>query len=186
MSRVSTAGRSSIDAPASVTGLDSVASLAPEQLEQFVAQLAAAPERWRHLVRHERDIRVYEQIFGDERVNAWLICWSGGQDTGFHDHDESAGAIAVLQGRVRDERLAIGSPPHVREFAAGQRFRLPPNAIHRVLHEGPEPAITLHAYSPPLIRMGAYRVGPQGELEREALSCEQELRAERRLIEAVG
>jgi predicted metal-dependent enzyme (double-stranded beta helix superfamily) len=164
----------------------SPASLAPAQLERFVARLAAAPRRWRHLVRHERDLRVYEQIFGDERVNAWLICWSGGQDTGFHDHDESAGAIAVLQGRVRDERLAIGSPPRVREFAAGQRFRLPPNAIHRVVHEGPEPAITLHAYSPPLVRMGAYRVGPRGELEREALPCEQELRAERRLIEAVG
>jgi len=161
-------------------------SLAPAQLERFVAQLAAEPARWRHLIRHERDMRVYEQIFGDERVNAWLICWSGGQDTGFHDHDESAGAIAVLQGRVRDERLAIGSPPITREFAAGQRFRLPPNAIHRVVHEGPEPAITLHAYSPPLIRMGAYRIGPQGELEREALTCEQELRAERRLIEAVG
>ncbi len=178
--------RSPVDDPVPAAGLDPSGSLAPEQLERFVAQLAAAPQRWRHLVRHERDIRVYEQIFGDERVNAWLICWSGGQDTGFHDHDESAGAIAVLRGRVRDERLAIGSPPTVREFATGQRFRLPPNAIHRVVHEGPEPAITLHAYSPPLIRMGAYRIGPQGELEREALSCEQELRAERRLIEAVG
>jgi len=160
-------------------------SLTPEQLEQFVARLAAEPARWQHLVRHERDVRVYEQIFGDEHLNAWLICWSDAQDTGFHDHDESAGAIAVLRGRVRDERLAIGSPPRVREFAAPQRFNIPPNAIHRVVHAGVEPAITLHAYSPPLIRMGAYRVGAQGELEREALSCEQELRAERRLIEAV-
>jgi predicted metal-dependent enzyme (double-stranded beta helix superfamily) len=160
-------------------------SLTPEQLEQFVARLAGEPQRWRHLVRHERDVRVYEQIFGDERLNAWLICWSDEQDTGFHDHDESAGAIAVLHGRVRDERLAIGSPPQVREFAAPQRFNIPPNAIHRVVHAGEEPAITLHAYSPPLIRMGAYRIGSHGELEREALSCEQELRAERRLIEAV-
>jgi predicted metal-dependent enzyme (double-stranded beta helix superfamily) len=160
-------------------------SLSPEQLEQFVARLSCEPERWRQLVRHERDVRVYEQIFSDEHLNAWLICWSDEQDTGFHDHDESAGAIAVLRGRVRDERLAIGSPPQAREFAAPQRFNIPPNAIHRVVHAGDEPAITLHAYSPPLIRMGAYRIGSQGELEREALSCEQELRAERRLIEAV-
>jgi predicted metal-dependent enzyme (double-stranded beta helix superfamily) len=160
-------------------------SLTPEQLEQFVARLAAQPARWQHLVRHQRDVRVYEQIFSDAHLNAWLICWSEDQDTGFHDHDQSAGAIAVLRGRVRDERLAIGSPPQVREFAAPQRFNIPPNAIHRVVHAGHEPAITLHAYSPPLIRMGAYRIGSHGQLEREALSCENELRAEPRLIQAV-
>jgi predicted metal-dependent enzyme (double-stranded beta helix superfamily) len=167
-----------------VAGRDGM-SLAPEQLEQFVARLASEPARWRHLVRHEHDVRVYEQICGDEHINAWLICWSDEQDTGFHDHDESAGAIAVLRGRVRDERLAIGSAPQVREFEAPQRFNIAPNAIHRVVHAGHEPAITLHAYSPPLIRMGAYRIGREGELEREALSCEQELRAKRSPIEAV-
>jgi quercetin dioxygenase-like cupin family protein len=161
-------------------------SIGPAKLERFVAQLAGEPERWRHLVRHERDVRAYEEIFSDEHINAWLICWSGGQDTGFHDHDESAGAIAVISGRVRDERLAIGSEPRAREFAAGQRFDIPPNAIHRVIHAGEEPAITLHAYSPPLIRMGAYRVGAQGELERQALTCEDELRAERRSLDAIN
>jgi mannose-6-phosphate isomerase-like protein (cupin superfamily) len=151
--------------------------LSVEQLERFAAVLAADPDRWRHLVRHERDARVYEQIFSDERVNAWLICWSDGHDTGFHDHDESAGGIAVISGRVRDERLAIGSGPVTREVAAGECFNVPATAIHRVLHDGTEPAITIHAYSPPLNRMGSYRVGPRGELEREALSYEQELRA---------
>ena len=38
-----------------------------------------------------RTLRVYEQIWDDEHVNAWLICWSEDQDTGFHDHDESGG-----------------------------------------------------------------------------------------------
>ncbi len=175
--------RPPVGAPA--TDLAPTASLTPEQLERFVARLVAEPWRWRHLVRHQHDVRVYEQIVSDERVNAWLICWSGGQDTGFHDHDESAGAIAVVSGCVRDERLAIGSAPRVRGFAAGQRFNIPPNAIHRVVHEGEQPAITLHAYSPPLIRMGSYQVSPQGELERQALSCEQELRPERRSIEAI-
>jgi predicted metal-dependent enzyme (double-stranded beta helix superfamily) len=160
-------------------------SLTLEELHRFAAGLAATPERWRQHVRHDSDARVYEEIWNDGDVNAWVICWSEDQDTGFHDHDESAGAIAVLRGRVRDERLAIGSAPQVREFAAPQRFNIPPNAIHRVVHAGNEPAITLHAYSPPLTRMGAYRIGSNGELEREALSCEQELRAERRLIEAV-
>jgi quercetin dioxygenase-like cupin family protein len=159
--------------------------MSSEQLERFVARLAAEPWRWRHLVRHERDVRVYEQIVAEEDVNAWLICWSGGQDTGFHDHDESAGGIAVISGRVREERLALGADPSVREFETGQRFNIPPNAIHRVIHTGERPAITLHAYSPPLTRMGAYTVGPRGEFERQALTCEQELRAERRELDPI-
>ncbi|HEY2767261.1 MAG TPA: cysteine dioxygenase family protein [Solirubrobacteraceae bacterium] len=160
--------------------------MSPEQLDRLVASLAAEPARWRHLVRHEHDVRVYEQLLNEDHVNAWLICWSGGQDTGFHDHDESAGAIAVLSGRVREERLAVGAPALARDFAAGQRFAIPPNAIHRVVHAGRAPAVTLHAYSPPLLRMGAYAVGADGELERHPLDCRQELRAERSLIEAIG
>lgn len=161
--------------------------MSPRRLEQIVARLAAEPARWRPLVCHERDVRVYEPLpLIEEDANAWLICWSGGQDTGFHDHDISAGAVAVLAGSVREERLAVGAPAISREFAAGQRFSIPAHSIHRVLHAGRVPAITLHAYSPPLLRMGAYAVGPAGELQRRALSCEEELSPERRLIEAIG
>ncbi|MGA2926080.1 MAG: cysteine dioxygenase family protein [Solirubrobacteraceae bacterium] len=147
-----------------------------EQLEQFVAALAATPQRWRHLVRHASDARVYEQICDDEDVNAWLICWSEDQDTGFHDHDESAAAIAVISGCVREDRLTVSGPPRSRVFGAGARFSVAPTAIHRVLHAGTAAAVTIHAYSPPLTRTGAYRIGRDGELQRESLPCETELR----------
>jgi quercetin dioxygenase-like cupin family protein len=153
-------------------------SLEIEQLARFVDELAAQPERWSHLVRHEDDIRVYEQIWDDEDVNAWLICWSEDQDTGFHDHDESAAAIRVLDGHVREDRLRLAAQPSTKLIGPGRTFTLPPTAIHRVLHAGTGPAVTIHAYSPPLTRMGAYSVGPGGELERISRSYEDELRAE--------
>jgi hypothetical protein len=84
----------------------------------------------------------------------------------------------VISGRVREERLTLGSSPRAREFGAATSFNVPPVAIHRVLHTGDEPAVTIHAYSPPLARTGAYRIGPDGELERESLPYEAELRAE--------
>jgi mannose-6-phosphate isomerase-like protein (cupin superfamily) len=121
---------------------------------------------------------VYEQIWDDDEVNAWVICWSEDQDTGFHDHDESAAGIAVVSGHVREDRLTISGTPLEREFGAGATFTVPPVAIHRVLHAGDQPAVTIHVYSPPLTRTGAYRIGPDGELEREALAYEVELRAE--------
>jgi hypothetical protein len=49
--------------------------------------------------------------------------------------------------------------------------------IHRVLHAGEDPAVTLHVYSPPLLSMGAYVVSEEGRLERKALPASEELRA---------
>jgi mannose-6-phosphate isomerase-like protein (cupin superfamily) len=152
-------------------------SLSPDELHRFVTLLAAWPEFWRKHVRHSSEMRVYEQIWDDEDVNAWVICWSEDQDTGFHDHDESAAAIAVIEGRVREERLRLGSEPIAREIGAGQVFTLPPVAIHRVLHRGPGPAVTIHAYSPPLRRAGTYRTGEDGALERVSQPFELELQA---------
>jgi quercetin dioxygenase-like cupin family protein len=99
------------------------------------------------------------------------------QDTGFHDHDESAAAIAVIEGQVREDRLRLATEPRSRVLGRGSIFTVPPTAIHRVLHAGEKPAVTLHAYSPPLVRTGAYRIGADGELERELLSSQDELRA---------
>ena len=38
------------------------------------------------------------------------------------------------------------------------------------------PAVTIHAYSPPLVRMGSYLVEPSGQLLRLRVSYEDELR----------
>ena len=86
-------------------------SLTPVELEEFAERLAATPELWQRFVRHRGDARVYEQVWDAEDVNAWVICWSVDQDTGFHDHDESAAAIIVIGGHVREERLRLGARP---------------------------------------------------------------------------
>jgi mannose-6-phosphate isomerase-like protein (cupin superfamily) len=84
----------------------------------------------------------------------------------------------VITGRVREDRLTLDSEPLSRELTAGETFTVPPVAIHRVLHAGDGTAVTIHAYSPPLRRTGAYRLGPGGELERESQDYEAELRGE--------
>ncbi|HEY2161587.1 MAG TPA: cysteine dioxygenase family protein [Solirubrobacteraceae bacterium] len=156
-------------------------SIPIEELERFVEDLAGTPELWQHVVRHSTEERVYEQIWDDEHVNAWLICWSEDQDTGFHDHDRSEAAITVLDGHIKEERLRVGGAPDTRVAGPGSTLTLPSVAIHRVLHAGERPAVTIHAYSPPLERTGAYRIGPGGELERASVSCEEELQAEHAL-----
>jgi predicted metal-dependent enzyme (double-stranded beta helix superfamily) len=150
--------------------------LSGPELEAFVGELADRPELWIHHVKHDSSQRHYEELLSDEHLTAWLICWMGDHDTGFHDHDVSAGAVAVVSGAVREERLAIDRPPLDRTFAAGKSFHFSPADIHRVRHAGVDPAVTLHVYSPPLLRMGAYAIGDDGVLARHTLSQAEELR----------
>jgi predicted metal-dependent enzyme (double-stranded beta helix superfamily) len=146
------------------------------ELREFVADLAGRPEQWRHLVGHDPEQRIYHELHRDEQVGVWLICWMADQDTGFHDHDTSAGAVAVIEGQVREERLVLGGEPESRVVSAGETFDFAASDIHRVLHSGEERAVTLHAYSPPLWRMGAYLVEPSGVLRRQSVSYAEELR----------
>lgn len=150
--------------------------LSASELESFVNELAGRPELWIDLVKHDRTQRVYEELFSDDHVTAWLICWMEDHDTGFHDHDISSGAVAVVSGRVREQRLDLDGPPTDAVFKAGTSFNFSATDIHRVHHAGDTPAVTLHAYSPPLLSMGAYVVGENGRLERQKLPSSEELR----------
>jgi hypothetical protein len=80
---------------------------------------------------------------------------------------------------VREERLALGRPleaPITRTAHACSSFTFSASDIHRVLHAGAEPAITIHAYSPPLVRMGSYAIESDGQLRRHPVSHDTELR----------
>ncbi len=151
-------------------------ALSELELGAFVDELAERPELWIDLVRHDASQRIYEELLSDEHVTAWLICWMDDHDTGFHDHDVSCGAVAVVSGAVREERLAIGRGSCDRTHRAGASFHFGASDIHRVRHAGADPAVTLHVYSPPLARMGAYTIGADGILARHAVSPGAELR----------
>ncbi len=146
------------------------------ELQTFVAELAERPELWIERVRHDPTQRSYEELVADPFLTAWLICWMDDHDTGFHDHDRSSGAVAVVSGAVREERLTLEGPPCSRTFRAGQSFHFSASDIHRVRHSGTDPAVTLHVYSPPLLRMGSYALDEGGALVRHTMSSSEELR----------
>jgi quercetin dioxygenase-like cupin family protein len=145
------------------------------ELRMLVADLAADTERWRHLVRHDPEQRVFERVIDEPEVEGWLICWMPGHDIGFHDHDLSSGAVTVVGGAVHEERLGLGQNDSS-VYVAGETFDFTPSEIHRVTHWGDEAAVTLHAYSPRLRRLGAYAISPGGALKRHPLGYGEELR----------
>src|SRR6185312_365733 len=123
------------------------AILGRAELRRIVTGLAAAPEGWSHLVRHDPAQRVFECLRLDDQIEIWLICWMPGHDTGFHDHDLSNGAVTVVSGAVCEERLGLGQTSS-NVYVPGDTFDFTASEIHRVTHSGATATVTLHAYSP--------------------------------------
>jgi predicted metal-dependent enzyme (double-stranded beta helix superfamily) len=150
--------------------------LSRPQLRSLVEELAREAAGWQELVRHDPDKRIFECLLDEPAVEAWLICWMPGHDTGFHDHDLSSGAAIVVDGSVCEERLRLGGGVTSEVFGPGEVFDFASSDIHRVTHAGEVPTVTLHAYSPRLRRMGAYAVERDGVLRRHPLAYGEELR----------
>lgn len=149
--------------------------LEERELRDLAHSLAERPELWQHLKVHDPETRTYAHVLQNDHVEAYLICWMDGHDTGFHDHDISRGALAVVQGEVREDRLRVGGDPSSKLLARGQSVTFGASDIHRVRHAGDEPAVTLHVYSPPIRQMGQYEIEPGGTLKRHPRASGEEL-----------
>jgi predicted metal-dependent enzyme (double-stranded beta helix superfamily) len=140
------------------------APLSQARLGQIVGALAAQPDGWGELVRFEAGHRWYQRLELTEDHEVWLLSWLPGQSTGFHDHGRAAGAFAVAQGQVRERTVATGHRPLVRNLtvARGSVRTFGPNYAHDVVNTFAEPAITVHAYSPPLTAMRRFELTESG------------------------
>jgi predicted metal-dependent enzyme (double-stranded beta helix superfamily) len=147
-----------------------------DALRRLVGDIAADERLWRALVTYDPDRRRFEQLWRDEHVDLWVISWMRGHDTGFHDHDVSCGAVAVVAGEIVEERLVLGGAPRRLQHRAGAVFDFDASHVHRMSQDSDDPAVSIHAYSPPLWRMGTYAVGPDGTLRRSSISYAEELR----------
>jgi mannose-6-phosphate isomerase-like protein (cupin superfamily) len=82
----------------------------------------------------------------------------------------------VLEGEITEERLSLSGSVS-RSVTEGATVTIAKEAIHRVRHAGQTPAVTLHAYSPPLSRVGTYEFADNGALLRHPRPAETPLEA---------
>jgi hypothetical protein len=145
-----------------------------QELLQLASSIAADPSRWQQHVAFSDQDRHYVSLHRDTHVDIWVLCWTPVNDTGWHDHDISSGAVAVTQGRLVEHNLAVNGDALQTTIGAGSVYSFGPDHIHRLtgLDAG---SVSIHAYSPPLWRMGQYSV-TGGMLRRRSVSYADELR----------
>ena len=155
--------------------LDEPGTLSTGALEELVRRLADRPDLWQPLVVVDRERRRYELLYEDGRVDIWVLSWMPGQLTGFHDHDRSAVGLVCVRGELDERSLAVATEPETVRMAPGTSRSGPGGYIHAVSHRAGEPAVSIHAYSPPLVAVGQYRRDATGRLRREVEPGRKEL-----------
>ena len=151
-------------------------TLDTDALSLLVGSLASRTELWKPLVVCDRARRRYRLMLDDDRLDIWVLSWMPGQSTGYHDHGNSNVALAAVQGCVLERQIRVRRAPAWNascDRASSSRVR--PGISTPSPHRAGAPAVTLHAYSPPLVQVGQYRAGPQGALLREQQHGRQEL-----------
>jgi hypothetical protein len=150
-------------------------SLSKRELQDLVDRLAERPELWRHHVAYSSEQRHYASLYRDDHVDVWLLCWTQDNDTGWHDHDISSGAVRVVGGALKECNPRIGGAHLETVVPEGISFCFGPDHIHRLVGDA-DASVSIHAYSPPLWRLGQYSITEDGVMRRVSVSYADELR----------
>jgi hypothetical protein len=145
------------------------------ELEALVNKLAEQSGGWGEQVAFSGGERQFVSLYRDDYVDVWLLSWTAAGDTGWHDHDISSGAVRVVEGALTEASPRIGGDAAAHVVRAGTSFSFGPDHIHRLSGACPW-ALSIHAYSPPLWRLGQYSIDPDGVMSRSSISYADELR----------
>jgi predicted metal-dependent enzyme (double-stranded beta helix superfamily) len=137
--------------------------LALPELRQLTRRVADQVRRGRHPVVVDRERRWYQLLTSDGFVDVWLISWAREQGAELHDHAGSLGALTVVRGTLTEQRwIPTQRTLRTRALRAGASVAFGLGHVHDVSNHAEQPAVSVHAYSPPLTAMSYYRLEPDG------------------------
>jgi rhodanese-related sulfurtransferase len=159
-------------------GLSGAVLRTPEELANIVS-LFASSDGWIERVRLRAEQRWYERLYHGPDYDIWVIGWLPGQSTGFHDHGASSGALVVATGILEEHRPG----ERTRVIHPGKPCAFGPDYLHDVRNVSLAPAISIHAYSPPLSEMNEYELDGSRLVPRERASAEAETLDQERSVQ---
>jgi hypothetical protein len=136
--------------------------LSLSDLAALTQAVAAAPARWQPHVQFGEASRHWSRLPSPAGVDLWLLTWLSEQSTDLHDHGRSAAALTVVQGTLTELRADRTGALSSATLTAPATQLVAPGVTHDVLNRAPEPAISIHAYSPPLTEMTFWTAGTHG------------------------
>jgi hypothetical protein len=144
--------------------------LSIRELVELTRGIAAEVAAGDHTVHDDPSVRWHTRLRSGAYADLWLISWPQHQAAELHDHGGSLGALTVVRGTLTEHRWlpARGGPARLvpRRLPAGAEAGFPVGYVHDVVNTDPAPALSVHAYSPPLTAMSYYEVDGNDALRR--------------------
>jgi predicted metal-dependent enzyme (double-stranded beta helix superfamily) len=131
------------------------------ELRAVVAQYADRVRDGQYVAEYHTEDRYHVRIHQDDDVDVWLISWTTEQGTELHDHGGSSGAFTVVSGTLTE--YVWSGPRHDArgmlvndQRRVGDTVAFGPAYVHDVRNHQVPPAVSVHAYSPPISLMHFY------------------------------
>ena len=133
------------------------------ELSATVEYYASEVRTGKHSVELGYGERWHTRIYQDADVDVWLISWTTEQGTELHDHGGSSGAFTVVDGSITEyvwSGAKQDEPGSLVDHLRGKNRTVVygPHYVHDMRNHADAPAVTVHAYSPPLRKMNYYDV----------------------------
>ncbi|MBW0104129.1 cysteine dioxygenase family protein [Pseudonocardia sp. KRD291] len=129
-----------------------------DDLRELTREIAAEVRAGQHEVVIDPERRWYRLLRSDGLLDVWLISWATEQIAELHDHAGSLGAMTVVSGALTERRWTATGGLRTRTLRAERGAGFPLGHVHDVANPAREPAVSVHAYSPPLSAMSYYDV----------------------------
>jgi hypothetical protein len=144
--------------------------LSESRLATLVLAVACRPHLFEDLVEDDPISRWWMLLHEAENFDLRVLSWERDQETDWHDHGGASGAYVVTSGslveRFRDtDNVSLVT----RRIGVGQFATFGASHVHDVVHGDGTPAISIHAYSPPLTGLTFYDRSTHGFVAREVV-----------------
>lgn len=145
-------------------------------LTELAVELGQHPDLWMAVVEAaDGTHRHWTTVFDGEDIDIYAISWLPEQTTGFHDHCDSSFGVVCVRGAVYEDRPKLHGEVDTKRLDAGGTTGGVPGVMHVIRHCDGEPAVTIHAYSPRLERVGQIFFDRNGNWVRRERDGKEEL-----------
>ena len=147
--------------------------LSPEQLEKVVHAVAERRDLYEDLIVADEESRWWLLLYRTPSFEVKLLTWEKDQSSDWHDHGGSSGAFRVTAGSLLEShRAADSGGTDSASFEVGECGSFGTDYVHDVVFESGDPAVSIHAYSPPLSGLTFYDRTRFGFVAREFIEEE--------------
>lgn len=132
----------------------------PRDLQNLAELLVPSARNWPGMSRLVE--RRWELMTAVDSFEAWVIGWPPSSVIELHDHGQSAGAAATVEG-VLQETSVVGQvggnvTTTTRVLPEGSSFGFGTGHVHGIVNASTSVAVSVHVYSPRLTYMNRYRI----------------------------